>query len=461
MATHAALAVEATWQAMAADIDAAPARDIFERAAAIKERTHTFDFLPEVADPEEHRRAANWLRRRLIASLEATSLDGAEGLARAGVTIETLVSLNETRQRLREDFPGLRPQIDAIVARLGLTAQERRRVRHHLVFEHYGDLGVGARKPHLHDAFFRLVLGDEPVLGERAARLYRGLLDVLAGYVDYVLWYHLWKRDAGLARELFARNDPAEVEAALRALLADDDAYERLLADHDPRHAGRMKLVVGRYSNLGMDHLRRLAKGFRVARWVDLAGGLSSYYLDALLGLEGTPALCVDAAETDESALEHVLPLEFEALKGVWLMDDAEIEAYADRIRKSPIERRVANLLHLDETRRAVPPIDRPTLYTCGGSYLGSIRPEDEAVRSEAIRRGVSGPRVGAMQMADTILALGRPGDLISFFGRAGVPYFRGVTWLTLAVSRTFRPVVRIAGYRSTYPLRREHWEIV
>jgi hypothetical protein len=458
-----------TVDAVAEDADraiaAAPDLDLYARAAAVKHVMRAFDRAAGIDDAAERRRAAAWLRGRLVARLEDAPLGDPAALARAVVALELLASINESARRVADDFPGLRERIGRVADRLGLGPVERRRVRHHLVFEHYGDLGMSARAPHLCAAFFRLVLDDPGELGARAARLYGAMIGSLAGYVDYFLWYHLWRTgerdDPRRVRDLFAANDAGAVARSLEALLGDDAAYEAMLADRDLRHSGRMKLVVGRYQSLGMEHVRRLVRGRGVARWIDLAGGLSTYYLGEPLGVADRPSYCFDALDADEASLTHVLPLRIGPGEPLRLMDPAEIDAYAARIRASAVVRRRVDLLRPGELAAAALPFDGATLYTSGGSYLGSIRPEDDGMREEAVRRQVSGARVGAMRMAEAMLSVLRPGDLLALFGRAGIPYFRGVTWLILAASADGRLAVRGVGRRTGYPKREERWDLV
>jgi hypothetical protein len=444
-------------------VDDAPTEDTFTRSISVKAVMQAANHAPELTEDDDRRRAIEHLRRAFMARLEGIALDAPGGIERAVVALELMVSLNEARPSLERDFPGLTAQQRAVGERLGLRPGQIKRVRNHLVFERYGDLGSFRREANLHRAFFRLVTGDTTELGERAARLYRTMLEALHGYVDYFLWFHLRARDTELGRggfrALLEQNDADAVGAALHELLADDAAYARMLADDNLLHSGRMKLLIGRYDVLGMDHLRRFLRTYDVARWVDLAGGISTFYLGNLLGIGKRPSIGVDAILPDPSCLEHMLPLAIEPPGVVRLLRDEEIAEYQARITSGPILRRAANILRLDELLAAAPPIEGRTLYTSGGSYLGSIRPEDEALRKEALRRGLSGARIGAMQMSESILRVLRRGDLLTFVGRSGVPYLRGVLWLTLQVTNTWHLSVRAIGYRRGYPGRDESWD--
>jgi hypothetical protein len=446
-------------------VERAPAEDVLERAGAVQQVIRGLDRAAGLEEPSERRRAVDWLRRGLVAELDRTVLGTPAAALRAATAIELLVSINESPRRLDQDFPGVRARIDLLAERLGFDQAARRRVRRHLVFEHHGDLGMQSRRPHLHDAFFRLVLDPRAPLHDRAARLYRTLVAHLAGSVDYFLWYHLFRRhepeDPRFVRALFGKNDAAEVDAALRALLADDQALAGMLADDDLRHSGQMKLVIGRYHGLAMEHVRRLARGATVARWIDLAGGLSTYYLDELLGVPDVPAFCFDAEPSGAESFPHVLPLQVGFHGPLRLLDPEEIAAFAARIAASRVVGKQVDLRKPADLCAAATPVDGATLYTCGGSYLGAIRPEDEELRREAQERHLSGARVETLQMAEAIFTALRPGDLIAFFGRAGIPYFRGVTWLILAVSPDGRPRLRGIGYRTGYPRRVERWELV
>jgi hypothetical protein len=156
-----------------------------------------------------------------------------------------------------------------------------------------------------------------------------------------------------------------------------------------------------------------------------------------------------------------VLPLSVGPGEPLRLMEPAEIDAYAARMRASAVVHRRVDLLRPGELEAAALPFAGATLYTSGGSYLGSIRPEDDAMRAEAVRRQLSGARLGAMRMAEAMLSVLRPGDVLALFGRAGIPYFRGVTWLIFTVSAGPRLAVRGVGSRSGYPKREERWELV
>lgn len=438
--------------------------DDFALAARISRALRELHRAPELDDPEDRRMVVEWLREELWRELSEIDLRSQDGPRVAAVQLELFVSLYEAPRRIDADFPGLRARKRAIARRLRLEPRLRRRLRHHLVFEHYGDLGLKVRPPHLQRALLDRVLDPADPLAERAGALYLALLRTGAGYVDYFLWYHLRERSRRTGRalgEVFARNDGREVEEALVELLRDDAAYRSMLADENLLHSGRMKLVLGRYDNIGLDHLRRLVVRRGVTRWVDLAGGLSTYYLRDHLGLSRCSTFLVDAHRVEPSTLAHVLPLRVElpaqALR--WL-DDREVQEYAERMQASDIERRVANLLHPHELARALPAARGPILYTSAGSYLGSIHPEDPGLRAAARAREVSGARIGAIRMAETITRALRPGDVLALFGRAGVPYFRGVTWLTVQVSGAGRLELEAVAFRRGYPARSEHWRI-
>jgi hypothetical protein len=124
------------------------------------------------------------------------------------------------------------------------------------------------------------------------------------------------------------------------------------------------------------------------------------------------------------------------------------------------VVRRRVDLLREGDLAAAALPFAGTTLYTSGGSYLGSIRPEDDRMREDARQRRLSGARLGALRMAEAMLSVLRPGDLLALFGRAGIPYFRGVTWLILTVGADRRLTVRGVGYRTGYPSRVERWEL-
>jgi hypothetical protein len=224
-----------------------------------------------------------------------------------------------------------------------------------------------------------------------------------------------------------------------------------------------------------MHDLRRLAAALRPARWVDLAGGLATPYLADLLATPSGPRgrrrarplprpLILDVAAPSAAALDHVLPLQLDRGGRLRLLSAAELEAYRARVRAFAGAFRRADLLDRAATLRAAAPAPRrgPTLWTNGGLYLGSPRPHSRALRAAAIAAGLSPIRAGTLGLLDTFLALLRAGDVLALFGGAAIPYFRGVSWLTLHAYRApggaLRLHVRAIGYRGVYPSRPLEW---
>jgi hypothetical protein len=459
-------AAPAAWTAVEECLEAATGRDVVERARLVTELLEALEVRPELADPSSRRATLDALRELLLDRLAAIPLGEATGPARAATTLEMLVSLTDAPHRPEEDYPGLRARRAALSARLGLDRAMRRRLKHRVLFEHIGDMFIEGRPPHLLRGLFDLVLADEPVVSERARELCRALLTRLMSNFDHFLWYHLLREDRARARALFARNEGAEVNAALRGLLADDAVWARMIADEDLRHGGRTRLTLGERSHAGVEQLRRLVEERQPARWVDLAGGLNTFHRSRAPGMEGRPTIAVDLVRADADCLDNLVPLH-----AVWrtapegppmsarILDDAEVEALRERMGRAPVEVRPANLLRLDALRAAVPPVEGATLYTCA-AYLVSIRPQDEALRRRAQEARIPGPRVGALAMIENVLALLRPGDLLSLTGYAAVPYLRGVSWLNAEVAPGGGLRVRGLGHRRGFPGFALRWEM-
>jgi hypothetical protein len=461
---------EPIWRAAEAAVESSAARDAVSRARAVGEIVDALDALPELAEPAARRSVLGEVRRRLCERLEQTSLGEPEGPARAATALEILVSLSDTPPRLEHDYPGLDARRRALDDVLGLDRPLRRRLLHRLLLEASGDMFIEGRAPHLHRGLFDLVLGAERVVSDRARALTRALLARKMSNLDHFLWFHLLARDREGARALFAKNDEAEVGAALRGLLADDAAYARMLADEDQRHGGRTRLTLGARDHAGLDQLRRLVRNAKPARWVDLAGGLNTFHRERAPGMDGRPTIAVELVRPDPDCLDNLVPVHASwavhedpraggAFMSARLLTDEELAGFRARVLHDPVDARTANLLQREALRAAVPPADAPTLYTLA-AYLVSIRPQDEDLRRLAREGRVPGPRLGAMRMIENVLALLRPGDLLALAGRSVTPYLRGVCWLNAEVEGKGGLRVCGAGYRLGYPGFRVRWEL-
>jgi hypothetical protein len=461
---------ELIWQSATACVEAARKADVIARARAVDGMLDGFEATRDAALPEPRRSILDELRRRLQRLLEEIPLGEPDGPARAATALELFVSLGDSPPRPDADFPGLREREHAVAPHLGIDREMRRRLRHRLLFEHYGDMLVDGRPPHALRTLFDLTVADEPVVSDRARRLSRALLLRRMSGFDHFLWFHLRRRDREGTRALFAANEGGAVGAAVRDLLGDDVAFAAMVADEDLRHGGRTRLTLGARDHAGLDQLRRLVQQKQPARWVDLAGGLDTYHRERAPGMVGLPTIAVDLVRADADGLENLVPLmarwdthvdpwEGEPWMGARLLDDAEIAAFRATVEAAPIEARPANLLHAAELAAAVPHAEGPTLYTLA-AYLVSIRPQDDELRRRARAEGLSGPRVGALQMIENVLALLRPGDLLSLAGRSVVPYLRGVAWLNADVDERGALRVRGVGQRIGYPGFRLRWEL-
>jgi hypothetical protein len=458
------------WHAAATAVDEAGARDPVARARAVAALVDALDALPDLGDPAARRSVLDEMRRRLAERLEGVRLADPDGPARAATALEMLVSICDPPPRPEADYPGLTARRRAIAALLDLDRPLRRRLEHRLLLEASGDMFIDGRAPHLHRGLFDLVLGAEPVVSDRARTLTRALLERRMSNLDHFLWLHLLRRDREGARALFARNDAAEVGAALRGLLADDAAFARMLDDHDQRHGGRTRLTLGERDHAGLDQLRRLVRNAKPARWVDLAGGLNTFHRERAPGMDDKPTIAVDLVRPDPDCLDNLVPVHATwavhedpraggAFMSARLLTDDELAAFRARVLHDPVVVRTANLLDAEALRAAVPPSDAPTLYTLA-AYLVSIRPQDDDLRRQAREGRVPGPRLGAMRMIENVLGLLRPGDLLALAGRSVTPYLRGACWINAEVTPEGGLRVRGAGYRLAYPGFRVRWDL-
>jgi hypothetical protein len=450
--------LDTLWRPTLACVDAAPACDRYERAAAVTRLLAGLEATPLLATPETRRAALDELRAGLKGLLAQIPLGEPADTTRAATALEIFVSLNDLPPNLDHDYPGLRARVAAVVHRLGLGDDRvlSLRLRNRLLFEYYGDLYALDRDEHLLKGFFDLVIGDEPVVSDRARALCRTLLVRLMSNFDHFLWYHARVADRARFEGVFARNERPEVLALLRDLLADDAAFERMLADDDLRHGGRTRHFAGIHKHVGMDHLRRVIASPEPVRWIEMGGGTNTAHRAEILGLH-CPTTCIDLIP-EASGLDHQIMLVIED-KRTRLMTAAEIDAYRALMASSPIGYQLVNLLDRAALQRCVPPVLGRTLFTCA-AYLVSIRPQDEEMRGEALRRRIPGTRVGAMEMVNNILSLPRPGDVLALFGRSVVPYLRGVGWLVAEVNPAGGLTVSGVSYRRRFPGFTVRWEV-
>jgi hypothetical protein len=416
---------------------------------------------PLLQDPQHRARVLGGLRTYLLDALESERLDSAAARARASFLLELLLSLCESPPRPETDFPGVETRARDVSLRLGLNLRGGAIVRCQLAQSLEGDCGDPGREPHLALGFFAGLLGGErrPIV-ERMVRLARRLVRGRVWRVDFFLWFHVFDRarrsGAGDdVRALFARNARLEVEVALRELLADAEAVERMLADGQDFMPGTAPGSLRDDDVRALDRLRSAWPGEPPRRWVHVGDPLGALSIGDVLRLEGSTSVVTRAPGAGE-VIRRVLPLARDpALR---ILEDAEVERVESRLRESSAKRSEGDPLEVGMLRR-LRGKRGPLLLTDLGGLLGVVAPFDHEAARRADANGASAARYGAMAFAEAVLSALGPGDTAVFLGTGGVPYLRSATWLQLSIRDDRRVSVSAIAWRQRFPGFESRWE--
>ena len=451
---------------MKSDVDAAV--ELSPRATTLARALRVLDFVeaarvtPLLDEPARRREVLDGLRAHLLGIFEAGRLGSFAAAARSSFALELLVSLGDPPSRSDRDYPEVDARARDIGLRLGLSRREADGIACQIAVAVEGDCGEPGREPHLALGFFAgMLAGERPVVRQRMAQLAKWLVRARVWQVDTFLWFHLFGRakrskEVGSLRSLFARNARLEVEAALRALMTDDAAFERMKKDSDGPAPGTAPYLLREGDLRGLDGLRDVVRERHPHAWIHFGDPLGALAVREALGLKGRCTLASQASRGD-AALDRMLPLARDPR--LRILEDDEERRLRSRLRAEKVAGSADGPI-TPASLRAARGRGRPLLVTDAGGYLGVARTMDSGPGRRAAEDGLSGVRCGSMAFAEAVLSLLRPGDVAAFFGGPGaIPYLRAATWLSLEVREDARPHVTAIAWRQRFPGLEARWE--